>query len=293
MNPYFIRRLQELGLAFIYVEDEILGSLEVEEMINERVKIQTASALRKVVHSVQVHEDLNLRPISNLMNQILDELKSAPNLLIQLLDLRCADTFLYDHSIGVSVLSILTGKNLGLDELKLKTLAMGAVLHDLGKSLNPGPEHTDYGFEILRKEKNLSILVAHVAYQHHERYDGTGYPRQLKEKEIHLYAAIVNVANCFDNLVNRGKDRLYPYQALREIKAASEKAFHPDIVEALPQYCSLSVGTAVRLNNNGMVGVVISVPLEETNCPVIKLIADKKGNILKQFPEIDLLAEKN
>ena len=292
LNPYFIKRLEELGLTFIYVEDEILGSLEVEEMINERVKIQTASALRKVVHSVQVHEKLDLRPISTLINQILDELKGAPNLLMQLLDLRCADTFLYDHSIGVSVLSILTGRNLGLDELKLKTLAMGAVLHDLGKSLNPGPEHTEYGFEILRREKVLSILVAHVAYQHHERYDGTGYPRQLKEKEIHLYAAIVNVANCFDNLVNRGKDRLYPYQALREIKAASEKAFHPDIVEAFCRNIApYPVGTAIRLNN-GMIGVVIDIPLERTTQPVVKLIADKKGNILKQFPEIDLLAEK-
>ncbi len=86
----------------------------------------------------------------------------------------------------------------------------------MGKSLNPGPEHTEYGFEILRKEKTLSILVAHVAYQHHERYDGTGYPRQLKGKEIHLYAAIVGIANYFDNLVNGQEKRLYPYQGFKE-----------------------------------------------------------------------------
>ena len=100
LNPYFIKRMEQLGITFIYVEDEILGTIEVEEMINERVKIQTASALRNVVHSVQVHEKLDLRPISTLINQILDELKGAPNLLMQLLDLRCADTFLYDHSTG-------------------------------------------------------------------------------------------------------------------------------------------------------------------------------------------------
>ncbi|MGI6588456.1 MAG: HD-GYP domain-containing protein [Peptococcia bacterium] len=294
LNLRYIKRLNELGLPFIYVEDELLGPIEVEDVINDRVKIQTVKALKNVVKSARVHEDLDLRPISNMVNKILDELQSVPDLLVQLIDLRNANTYLYNHSVGVSVLSILTGMTLGLDELKLKVLGMGAILHDIGKSLSLGPEHTLYGFEILRKDKSLNIMVAHAAYQHHEKYDGTGYPRNLSGQEIHLYAAIVGLADYYDNLVTNADEqqRLYPYQALELIVAQSEKAFHPEVVKAFCRNIApYPVGTAVRLNN-GAVGVVIAVPKEYATRPIIKLITNEAGAIQKDFPEISLLEEK-
>ena len=90
-----------------------------------------------------------------MVNKILDDLKGTPNLLVQLMDLRSAGTYLYNHSVGVSVLSILTGMTLGFDDLKLKVLGMGAILHDIGKSISKGPDHTTQGFEILRNDKKL------------------------------------------------------------------------------------------------------------------------------------------
>ena len=139
LNSRYIKRLNKLGLPFIYVEDELLGPIEVEDVINDQLKIQTAKALKNTVKSARVHKDLDLRPISDMVNKILDELKGAPDILVQLMDLRNVNTYFYDHSVGVSVLSILTGRNLGLDDLKLKVLGMGAILHDIGKSLS-GPE---------------------------------------------------------------------------------------------------------------------------------------------------------
>ena len=294
LNSRYIKRLNKLGLPFIYVEDELLGPIEVEDVINDQLKIQTAKALKNTVKSARVHKDLDLRPISDMVNKILDELKGAPDILVQLMDLRNVNTYFYDHSVGVSVLSILTGRNLGLDDLKLKVLGMGAILHDIGKSLSLGPEHTEYGFEILRKNKSINIMVAHVAYQHHERYDGTGYPRKLSGKEIHFYAAIVGLANYYDSLVTNidVQERLYPYQALESIVAQSEQAFHPEIVKAFCRNIApYPVGTSVRLNN-GAVGVVIAVPKDYTTRPVIKLITDEIGTVLEDFPEISLLEEK-
>lgn len=294
LNCRYIEKLNELGLPFIYVEDEILGPIEIEDVIDERVKIQTVKALKNVVKSARVHEDLDLRPISNMVNMILDELKGVPNLLVQLMDLRNANTYLYNHSVGVSVLSILTGMTLGLDDLKLKVLGMGAILHDIGKSLSPGPEHTIHGFEILRKDKSLNIMIAHVAYQHHERYDGTGYPRNLSGQGIHLYAAITSVADFYDNLVTNADEqqRLYPYQALEQIVAQSNKAFDSTVVKAFSRNIApYPVGTAVRLNN-GAIGVVIAVPKDYSTRPVVKLITNEGGAIQKDFPEINLLEEK-
>ncbi|MGI6145655.1 MAG: HD-GYP domain-containing protein [Peptococcia bacterium] len=297
LNYRYINRLKEIGIPFIYIEDELLGHIEVEDVIDERVKLQTVEVLKNVTKNASLHQDLDIRPVSNMVNKILDDLKGTPNLLVQLMDLRSAGTYLYNHSVGVSVLSILTGMTLGFDDLKLKVLGMGAILHDIGKSISKGPDHTTQGFEILRNDKSLSIIAAHVAYQHHERYDGTGFPRQLSGKEIHLYASITSVADFYDNLVSvkdkNKQQRLFPYQAIEKVVALQEKAFHPEVVKAFCRNIApYPIGTAVRLNN-GVIGVVLSVPKDYSTRPIIKMITDKNGVLQKDFPEIDLLEEKD
>ena len=294
LNSLYIKKLNIFGVPFIYIEDEILGHLEVETVIHERVRIETVQALKNVVESARIHNNLDLRPVSDLVNKIMDDLKGVPNLLVQLIDPWSANTYLYSHSVRVGVLSILTGMVLGLDELKLKVLGMGAILHDIGKSLSNGPEHTTNGFDILRNIKVMNLMVAHVAYQHHEKYDGTGYPRQLQGEDILPFAAITGVANIYDNLVtNPGSNiRMYPYQALETIVAESGKAFDPQAVEAFSRNIApYPVGTAVRLNN-GAIGVVVFVPRSSPTRPTVKVITDQVGIRRENFPEINLVQEK-
>jgi putative nucleotidyltransferase with HDIG domain len=294
LNSLYIKKLKIFGIPFIYIEDEIVGSLEIESVINEQVRIQTVKALKNVVENARIHNKLDLRPVSDMVNKIMDELRSVPHLLVQLVDPCSANTHLYGHCVGVSVLSILTGMALGLDQLKLKVLGMGAILHDIGKSLSRGQEHTTNGFEILRNNKALNIMVAHVAYQHHEKYDGTGYPRQLQGEDIQLYAAITSVADLYDNLVtNPGSNlRMYPYQALEMIVAESGKAFHPKVVQAFSKNIApYPVGTAVRLNN-GAIGVVVFVPRNYPTRPTIKIITDQVGIRQTDLPELNLMEEK-
>ncbi len=294
LTERYIKRLIDLGIPFIYVEDEIIGPIECEDIIDDRVRLQTIKALKKVVETAKMHEEIDLLPVSGMVNTILDDLKGVPNMLMQLLDIRTSNTYVYNHSVAVCVLSIMAGMSLELDDLKIKLLGMGALLHDIGKSLSEGPEHTIHGFEILRNTKALNVVVAHVAYQHHERYDGEGFPRKLKGEDIHLFGAITGIANLYDNLVSHpdGDKRLYPYQALETVVAESGRGFHPEVVKAFCRNIApYPVGTAVKLNN-GAVGVVVSVPRSFSTRPVIKLISSEVGILMKDFPEIDLLKEK-
>lgn len=294
LNSLYINKFISMGIPFVYIEDEIIGRLEVEPIIKDEVKAQTVKVIKDVVKSASVQNQVDLRPVSNMVNEILDELKGVSNVMFQLVEPSKADAFLYSHSVGVCVLSILTGKALGLDDLKMKTLGMGAILHDIGKSIDPGPEHTKIGFEILRENKGLSILIAHAAFQHHERYDGTGYPRKLQKDEIHLYAAITSICNEYYNLVTNPNNRLrvYPYQALEKILAESGKAFDPEIIKAFStNIAPYPIGATIRLNN-GAIGVVIEVSREYPTRPVIKTITNEKGVVQKEFPEINL-AEKD
>ena len=295
LNTLYIEKLRSLEIPFIYIEDEILGPLEVDEVINDKVKLQTVKAVKNVVKSASVQDHLDIRPVSDMVNEILDELKGVSNLLVQLVEPTNKDSYLYSHSVGVSVLSILTGMSLGLDDLKLKILGMGAVLHDLGKSVGNGPEHTTHGFEILRQIRSLNILIAHVAFQHHEKYDGTGYPRNLRGEDIHQYAAITSVANTYYNLVTNPNNRvrIYPYQALERILAESEKSFNPEIVKAFSRNIApYPVGATVRLNN-GIIGVVIEVYKDFPTRPIIKQITNDAGGIQQRFPEINLIKERD
>jgi putative nucleotidyltransferase with HDIG domain len=274
LNSLYIKKLAMYGIPFIYIEDEVIGPLMVEDVIHDRVRLETVKALKNVVANAKMNTDLDFKPVSQMVNKILDDLKGVTNMLVQLMDMRTSNMYIYNHSVGVCVLSIMTGMALSLDELKIKTLGMGAILHDIGKSLSPGPEHTIHGFEILRNNKILNIMASHVAYQHHERYDGSGYPRQLKGEDIHLFAAITGIANFYDNLVSNPdpSKRLYPYQALEMVIAESGRAFHPQVVGAFSRNIApYPVGTAVRLNN-GAIGVVIKVKRDFPTRPLLKLI---------------------
>lgn len=294
LSDRYINKLSSFGIPFIYIEDELIGPLEVEDVVNDRVRIQTVKALKSVAETTRMRTEIDFKPVSDMVNRILDDLIAVPNMLVQLMDIRSTNMYDYNHAIAVSVLSIMTGMALEMDDLKIKTLGMGAILHDIGKSLSRGPEHTLHGFEILRNNKALNVMIAHVAYQHHERYDGTGYPRQLKGEDIHLFAAIAGVSDMYDNLVsNLDPDkRLYPYQAIEVVMAESGRGYHPEVIRAFCRNIApYPVGAAVRLNN-GAVGVVISVPKNFTTRPVIKLITNNVGVLLKDFPEIDLMQEK-
>ena len=290
----YIKKLCEYGVPFIYIEDEFIGPIEVNDVVHDMVRIQTIKVLKKVAEAAKMKKEIDMKPLSNMVNTILDDLKGVPNMMVQLMDIRSKNMYLYNHSVAVCVLSIITGMALGLDELKIKVLGMGAILHDIGKTLSEGPEHTIHGFEILRSNKMLNVIAAHVAYQHHERYDGTGYPRQLSGEDIHLFAAITGVADRYDNMVSEQNTalRLYSYQALEIIIAESGRSFHPEIVRAFSQNIApYPIGTTVRLNNRA-VGVVISVPKNFPTRPVIKQITDIHGLPLKAFLVKNLLNEK-
>ena len=200
----------------------------------------------------------------------------------------------FNHSVSVAVYSILTGTVMQLDQFKIKQLGMGAILHDIGKAIADEAEHCNMGFELIRQNKEINIAIAHCAYQHHEHYDGNGYPRNLKKDEIHPLAAIVAVANFYDNLVSPldPVQRYHPYQAVERITAESNHMFDPQIVQYfIRNIAPYPVGSLVRLNS-GHLGVVVGLHRNMPTRPIIKTVTDKHGGLTKSFQEVDLFQER-
>ncbi|KJS84962.1 MAG: hypothetical protein JM58_09325 [Peptococcaceae bacterium BICA1-8] len=294
LKTVYIKRLEELGIPFVFVEDELIGPLDTEDLIHDSVRIQSVKMIKYSMDRAKISKNVDIRYVSEVVNKIIDDIASSSNLLVSLLDIRSNSLQLFNHSISVAVLAIVTGMVLKLDQLKLKNLAMGAILHDIGKSLVQGEEHTTLGFNLIRQNKEINIACAHVAYQHHERYDGKGYPRGLKAEEIHLFGAITAISNYYDSLVapEDNQDRMYPYQAIEKIVAESGKMFHPEMVVAFTRnIVPYPVGSLVRINTNSL-GVVVGLHSNYPTRPIIKLVTDKFGGLLMDFPELDLLEER-
>lgn len=184
------------------------------------------------------------------MNKILGQVRQNVFLNDNLKILAQGHRATYSHSINVSLLAVAIARKLNLAELALRKIALGALYHDIGKILLPKTvlddiagvcdgqtliyqQHTVLGSDLLAADI-VPPSVSLVALQHHEKYSGTGYPNGLKEREIHLHAAIVSVADVFDRLTSAiyQQNALTPEAAIQQIAAAAGIDYHPRIVEA-------------------------------------------------------------
>ncbi|MBC7076240.1 MAG: HD-GYP domain-containing protein, partial [Syntrophomonadaceae bacterium] len=234
-------------------------------------------------------------------------LLSNRDILIHMSDIRTFDDYTFAHSVNVCILSLITGITLGYDDLKLRDLGIGALLHDIGKTkidkeilnkpddltkeeFNEIKKHTVYGFKILRQYDDIPLLSAHIAYQHHERWDGQGYPRGLSDKNIHEYARIVAVADVYDALL---ADRPYRpsytvNQAITILKRMSGIYLDANCVDSLIANIAIyPIGSVIELNT-GEIGVVVDVNKKAPSKPVVKIILDKNNRKLPQPYEVDL-----
>lgn len=177
---------------------------------------------------------------------ILEEVSNNLEKIDCISQLRIFDEYTFSHTINVSTMSSALGITLKLQEYEIKELALGALLHDIGKMLVPkdilnkpaklDPDefeimksHTLLGYRYIMENLNVADKVAKVALDHQEKYGGGGYPYGLKGKEINLYAQIASVADVYDALIsNRVYKRAFESEKAVEIMLAEgNKSFNP------------------------------------------------------------------
>lgn len=308
LTEQYIDRLKKLGIMSLYVTDETLGDIEVDETISEQTRVETVKFARETFSSVKINAKMNVKKVNQMVERIIEEIMNRKNFVQCLVDIRAMNDYTFAHSVNVTVLCLITGIGLGFAHDKLKQLAVGALFHDIGKLVLPEQllmkeealtdeeaaevqKHAATGFEILRKIEGVNLLSAHVAYQHHERFDGTGYPRSLREIGINEYARIVAVADCYDNLTadRPGKPRHYPQQAVEYLIMNSGTYFDPEIVkDFVGNIAIFPVGTMVILNS-GEKGVVVKAHKGFPTRPVVRIVKDRAGGPVNPPFDVDLL----
>lgn len=220
-------------------------------------------AVEESLHSLERHEGIDLRALQR------------------------HDPYTFRHSLNVGRLSYLIGKHINLPDLVLEQIVLGALLHDIGKLTVPAdllkktgrllPEeyvliktHPINGFLKLQ-EVNLPAEVTRIVQQHHERWNGQGYPLGLQGEQIHPYAQIVGIADVFDALTSARSYRpaIPPYHALEIIIKLRNRDFSPNIVSCLLDAVTLYPPNCLIHLNTGELGKVISYDKQTPTRPRI------------------------
>ncbi|MDR2140612.1 MAG: HD-GYP domain-containing protein [Deltaproteobacteria bacterium] len=272
--------------------------------------LDTSKAL---VAACRMNKRIEVDAVQENVDELVDSVSRNPDALTALIKLRRFDDYTYTHSLNVSVLSISSGKALGLSDPELKILGMGTMFHDLGKCrvpafiLNKPDKLTDEEFVIMKNHAAMSAeiiieqklrvddQVIKVAKHHHERMDGSGYPDHLKGSDIPYLATICGLSDVYDALTS---DRCYhkgmlPHDALKFIYGLRGTHFQPEWVDRFVQSVGIyPPGSVVELNS-GHIAVVMEVNHKDLLSPLIKLVADPNGQLYPRPKLIDLERQEN
>ena len=278
LKQSFIRKIEELNIAGVYIDDDISKDIELKTVISDELRIQTVKGVKEFFVSLEVGKTVQQEEKKltlTLIEDIVDEILSSRNTMINIVDLKVFDDYTYYHSVNVAVLSIVLGLALGLNRDDLLKLGIGALLHDVGKVfinkniLNKKEKltdeefitikkHTYLGYVYLKDNYNVSALSYVGALQHHEKYDGTGYPHGKKGFEISKFGRIIAIADVYDALIS---DRPYrkamlPSEAMEYLMANGGCHFDPEFVRMfVRKVAPYPIGTGVKLSN-GNIGLV-------------------------------------
>ncbi|ADG81644.1 HD-GYP domain-containing protein [Thermincola potens] len=273
--------------------------------VSMKTKDVTFNILKKLFNQITLTDELEVGSTRKAVREVLKQVLRHRNLMANLTRVRSYDSYTFDHSVNVCMLSLLMGLYLNLSKNELHNLGIGALLHDIGmervdKNLiyKTGPlspeeirqvrKHPCWGYEMLSVIAGLPEEAAVVALQHHERLDRSGYPNSIGGKQIHYFARIVAVADVFDALLadRPFRNAFYPHQAV-DIIVKYKGQFDPEVLHIfLDKIAIYPLGTKVRLNS-GEIGTVVDMNRGSHTRPIIRL--EQTGNSpAAVYREIDL-----
>lgn len=134
----YLARLKELGITSLYIIDEHTDDIEVDDIVCEQTRIEAGQLAKEIMDKTKLGKEIDHRRVKQIINLIIEDLLENKELLIKLIDIRSLNDYNYFHSVNVSILSGVIGIKLGYSNTKLQELMLGALFHDLGKTLLTG-----------------------------------------------------------------------------------------------------------------------------------------------------------
>lgn len=278
LTTCFINRLIDLGLNVLFIEDELFEDVEIYTGVSMQTREVACATLQKMSRFLEdgKNSPVETEELQSIIQKMIEDLLASRDILSNISEIQSYDNYTYQHSVNTTVIALLIGVAMGWSNKRLLELGMGVIMHDIGKIKVPqeilnkkGPltelefeeikKHTEYGFELLKQNHDFSLLSAHIAFQHQEKWDGTGYPRGLKGTQIHEYGRVAAVADVYEALTSKRvyRDAMKPHEAYEYVIAHRGTHFEPGVLDVFAKNVAVyPSGSGVTLSN-GMRGNVI------------------------------------
>lgn len=250
--------------------------------------------------------NLDLKTLKDLVDNMVSNLLYKKSALLGLTAIKGYDEYTFCHSLNVSILSLSLGIEISLPREKLQILGIGGLLHDIGKIkvpdeiLNkPGKlsntewdimqKHPVVGAQILHKIAGLEEHTSVMAYEHHIKYNFTGYPKLSKNRPLSIYSMAIAISDCYDAMTTERsyKKAWRPYDAILMMAEQSGKDFEPELMNIFMKMIgTYPPGSFVKLDTNEY--AVIHDTSTDDKRPIVKIVIDDKGEKLKTAQIADL-----
>ncbi|MFC4809266.1 HD-GYP domain-containing protein [Paenibacillus sp. GCM10023250] len=318
LTQKLITRLYECGIHFVYIQDPRTADLVVPDLISEETRRRALTEIRTNFRNLMDRPNRKSgvtypyigKAFRQVMGMVIDDLTGQKDAMVMLMNMGIVDNYLYHHSLNVAVYSTVLGIANGYTRDELMTLGLGAVLHDIGKTqINVNilkkeaqlsreeyeemKRHTERGFHLLKDEPNIPLLAAHCAYQHHERLDGSGYPRGIRGEQIHEYAKWIGIVDSYDAMTTARiyRDPMLPHEAAESLYAGSGTLYEQRMLQLFRDKLAIyPLGISVKLQT-GERGVVVDIHSSCPHRPVVRVLSDENGEALHAPYEVDLSKE--
>jgi HD-GYP domain-containing protein (c-di-GMP phosphodiesterase class II) len=199
---------------------------------------------------LEAGEEADIALLDVMQDKLVGDIITRMDQLQYLNQLRIRDEVTYSHTLDVTAMSIALGRKAGLSRSDLKTLALGALLHDLGKLFVPKPImfkqsrlnetefdvmqlHPEMGYRVIIENLKLPKEVALPALEHQELWGGGGYPAKLQGDQIHFFSQIVKIADVYDALTSARpyKEAICSRKAIRIMLLEGSGSFNPELLQ--------------------------------------------------------------
>ncbi len=322
-----IGKIKASDINTLYIDDGY-SNVEIEDVIKPEIKNAALKTIKTAFSSIQgdiqkeldqsrpLHKRLKTKVMDkyignfkNISDLIIEDLMASHNLLINVIDIKHISDYEYEHSLHVAVLALITGMELRLNRHDLYCLFIGAILHDLGKVfldinlLNRGDEksegdneiyqtHTNDGYDYLKENHGLSATSKIVVLQHHEHFDGSGFPLGTSGNNIHKFSRIVSICNTYDKMTSESSNSpaIPPNEVIEYIMGGAGTLFDFDIATTFVRKINpYPIGTLLDLSNK-KTAVVIDTNTNYPMRPVIQILLSTDSGVEKK-EIIDLMEQ--
>jgi HD-GYP domain-containing protein (c-di-GMP phosphodiesterase class II) len=275
------------------------------------LRAEAISALDIFFHQMEAPSAQHLQEIRGVVSTLLDGILEHPAAMVSLIQMRRFEPNLASHGVDTGVLAMAMGQEHGCGPPQLKLVGLAALLHDVGQLRLPlnlirkiqifsrqerklMQAHCEIGVAILNQFPDIPDESKRMVLEHHERLDGSGYPKGLRGSQISELTQILSIADAYDAQIS-GRCSFPPVPPARALsdlyRAAVEGQYHSSLVQRLISLLGVfPIGSLVRLNT-GEQAVVVWVHSHSRLTPTIKLLKDRSGRPYSDQEIIDLAAQ--